>query len=82
MSNKIVSVIWFGTCGTLIGYAMDRGFAYFSETSDSTRILGYLAVVVSTACSIAGMVSLWRAFTRRSGRPSSGSRNDARSVAS
>lgn len=79
MSNKIVSVIWFAVAGTAIGYGMSEGYRHFSTVEEPWKVLGYLSVFVTTACSAMGMVSIWRSFAARPGpRAMRGSPNTSR----
>jgi hypothetical protein len=61
MNNKIVSVIWFAVAGTAIGFGMREGFRHFSTLDEPWRVLGYLAVGITTGCSVVGMISVARA---------------------
>jgi hypothetical protein len=72
MNNKIVSVIWFAIAGTAIGYGMKTGYQHFYAAEGLERVIGYLAVFVTTGCSVVGMISVARAARMI---PKSGSHN-------
>jgi hypothetical protein len=61
MKSKVSSVIWFAVASTAIAYGMREGYRHFSTLDEPARILGYLAVGITTGCSVVGMISVARA---------------------